>query len=378
MLFLNQSPLFSILLLMATLIVGCGGSNAPVEGQDPAPSDDDIGGQPVECDGQPCKSLPSGVYESAGLNDPVGNAADSNALKGVLLRISWNVCGNDQLCLFDMIQEQLDKATTNNIKVALIIMDGDEAPDSVKENCTTFDFDKRGVPASMCLAWDANYLADKTAMVSALGLRFDSHPALAYVYFTGACSTNGAEGHCRVDQDAYSAAGYTPEKLTNAYLTIMDAYRDAFPITPIVFEVHAIFDSAQLWQNVWDNVAASGRVGVAAWWCAERLSVNGNDTVPVWSILQQAAQTSFTICQTVGNFTNQPYRFTDQSLGLDYGEETLWDQTDSENAFQQSMDWIQGNAVHADQQEFVHRFNVVEGWTTDLKNPAFQQRLLLF
>ena len=368
----NFILLYSLLLFLSAC--GSGGDDSTVMSGD----GNDAGNQSQDCGSVACKPLPLGVFESAGINDPVGNAVDTVALKGVLVRISWKVCGDDQACLFDTVQEQLDKATASNIKVSLMIMDGDEVPDGVKSRCTLFAFEKRGEPASMCLAWDDNYLADKIALIKALGQRFDSHPALAYVYFTGACSTNGAEGHCRIDEAAYTTAGYTPEKLTNAYLSIMDAYREAFLATPIAFEVHAIFNSANLWQDVWDHVSASGRVGVAAWWCSERLSVKGNDTVPVWSIVEAAAQSSFTVCQTVGNFSSQPYRFTDTGLGLDYGIEADWNQGDVDLAFQQTMDWMQGYAVHGGQTSMINRFSVAEIWTTDLSNPDLQARLLLF
>ena len=366
----HKSKVISLFFSPLLLIGACGDSSAPVNG--------DAGNPQTACSGSPCKPLPAGVYESAGFNDPVGTASGSNASQGVLVRVSWKVCGDNQTCLFDTIQTQLDKALAANLKVSLLVLDGDDAPDSVKARCTTFDFDKLGTPATLCLPWDVNYLTDKKSMVTALGQRFDSHPALAYVYFTGACSTNGAEGHCRVNQAAFTAAGYTPEKLTAAYLSIMDSYRAAFPTTPAIFEVHAIFNSAELWQAVWDHVSASGRVGVAAWWCSERLSVRGNDTLPVWPIVQAAAEKSFTVCQTVGNFTNQPYRFTDLTLGLDYGIETDWNQSDVTLAFNQTMDWAQGIVLHGGQGSTIRRFSVIENWSLDLKNPDFQARLQLF
>jgi len=357
------------LLLISLLFTACGNSKES--------NPDEQMPEMTACGFGQCKPLPAGVYESAGL-DPVGNAPDVTSLKGVLVRFSWKACGDDLNCLLEMVQQQLDSATTANLKVALMILDGDEAPDGVKAQCSIFDYLKRGAPASMCLAWDENYLTAKIAMIEALGLRFDSHPALAYVYFTGACSTNGAEGHCRIDEDAYTTAGYTPEKLIGAYKTIMSAYRSAFRKTPIAFEAHAIFESAEPWQSLWDQESASGRVGVASWWCAERLSINGNDTAPVWHLVQEAAETSFAVCQTVGNFTNQPYRFSDQSLGLDYGVEDQWNNNDSQNAFEQTLNWMQGINVHAGQPSVIQRFGVLESWSDDIKNPDFQNRLELF
>ncbi len=358
-----------VLPVIMLLLTACGGGAG--ETSDIVPT---VGA----CGEVECKALPAGVYESAGPNDPVGNVVTSVAVKGVLLRVSWKVCGDDLNCLYDAVKLQLDKALSKNLHVALMIMDSDEAPAGVKSQCKTFDFSFRGNPATMCLAWDKNYLQDKQRLISELGLRFDSHPALAYVYFTGACSTNGAEGHCRVDQAAYTTAGYTPTVLADAYVQIMNMYRTAFPSTPIAFEVHAIFDSASVWNSVWDSVAQSGRVGVAAWWCAERLSLNGNETTPVWPIIQKAAASSFSVCQTVGEFSNSPYRFTDSTLALDYGLIDTWVAADSEKSFNETLDWAQGYAVHALQPATINRFSVIETWSVDLKNTLFQSRLLLF
>ena len=366
-----------------TLMISCGGEQSNAKNDLEAGQGEVVVALPPEippaigCGALPCKPLPGGIYESAG-HDPVGNASSSVALVGVLLRYNWNECGDDIDCLVNTIESDLDAASTKGIKVALMIMDGPSAPDFVKNQCVTIDYQKRGEPASMCVAWDASYLANKQAMVSQLGQRLDQHPALAYMYFTGACSGNGAEGHCRIDEDLYTSLGYTPEVLATAYKSIMDMYRNAFPVTPLAFEVHEMFESADLWQSVWDHVSSSQRVGVAAWWCSERLTINGSDTAGVWPIVQDAAQNSFSVCQTVGKFTGQPYRFTDLSLGLDYGEEQNWDSTDETNSFSDTFDWIQGYAVHAGQSEMIKPFSVVEVWSADVNNADFQSRLSLF
>ena len=118
-------------------------------------------------------------------------------------------------------------------------------------------------------------------------------------------------------------------------------------------------------------------MGLAAWWCAERLSLRGTDTVPVWPLIQQAAQGSYAICQTVGNFSQQPYRFSDSQLlpPLDYGSEGDWDLSDVIRAFDDTAAWISGNAVHVGQPSTIVPFAAVEVWSEDLRNPAFQPQL---
>ena len=330
------------------------------------------------------KPFPSGIYESGGpLRNPneiiTGQTVGIDGQDGILLRVAWNLCGDDIDCLIDTIIANLDDAYAQGFQVALAVSDGHNIPSSIKSACNLFtEGTFRGEPISFCLPWDEAYLSAKHDFLSQLGEAIDDHPALASIYFTGACSTNGFEGHCRVDENAFVEAGYTSEILAEVYVDVMNGYLSAFPTTPIVFEVHTLFDDAYVWQTVWDNVRDSEQVGVAAWWCSERLSVDGRDTEPVWSIVQDAASHTFAVCQTVGNFSEQPFRFSSIPLGLDYGEESNPDTWNSDLAFNQTFDWIEGIAVHAEQDQTIIPFSVVEVWTRDLRNVDFQDRLQRF
>lgn len=328
------------------------------------------------------KPFPSGVYESAG---PIRNGTDNVVARtaripgqdGVLVRVPWSLCGDDQNCLLDAIQLNLDAADNLGLKVALAIGDGDMAPPAVKSRCQLFGFTFHGMPVSMCVPWDSQYLTDKSALLDALGQRFDSHPALAHIYLTAACSTNGFEGHCRIDRNAYADAGYTPEVMAAAYAAIVQMYLSAFAETPITFEAHAIFDRVDHWNALWAAAASSHQVGVAAWWCAERLSLRGNETVLVWPLVQAIATSTYSVCQTVGNFSEQPWRFTDPNLNppLDYGIEGDWDAIDVANAFADTLEWVEGSAVHAGQGVLTVPFSAIEVWTVDMNNPSMQGAL---
>jgi hypothetical protein len=328
------------------------------------------------------KPFPSGVYESAG---PIRNGSDNVVARtplipgqeGVLVRVSWSLCGDDQNCLLEAIQLNLDSAQSLGLKVALGVGDGDMAPPAVKSRCQLFDFSFQGMPATMCVPWDSRYQADKAALLDALGQRFDSHPALAHVYFTAACSTNGFEGHCRVDPNSYTDAGYTAEVMATAYVAIMQMYLDAFATTPITFEAHSILDRVDHWDALWAAAASSQQVGVAAWWCAERLSLSGSETVPVWPLIQTIASSTYSVCQTVGSFSEQPWRFTDLNLNppLDYGTEGDWNSIDVANAFADTLEWVSGIAVHAGQGALPAPFAAIEVWTVDMNNPSMQGAL---
>ncbi len=361
----HRSRAFLLALPLTLTLASCGGGGD---------------GSEIGSTGGTPKPVPSGIYDSAGpirseQDDIIATTPLISGQDGVLVRVSWDLCDNDTACLLDAIETNLDSAASRNLKVALAVSDGHHIPPAVKSSCVTFPFVFDSQNQTLCLPWDTNYIQAKQDFIRQLGERFDDHPALGYVYFTGACSTNGFEGHCRVDQTQFTNAGYTSTKLSASYRQIMQAYVDAFPTTPIAFEVHTLFGSSSVWSDVWNDVKNSGRVGVAAWWCSERMSLNGADTVPVWSLVQQAAASSFAVCQTIGNFTSQPYRFSDNTLALDYGTQGSWNSTDVQNAFHDTLDWAEGSAVHAQQSSLIAPFAVMEVWTTDLDNTSFQTRL---
>ncbi len=343
---------------------------------EPAP---ELTPEPAQVDPSQLRPLPRGVFEStAFLRSPsdsvVGNRT-AGVRDGVMLKLPWNFC--DTGCLIEIARRELDAAAARGLSIALAIGDAKDIPAEVKARCQTFNFLFRDEPQTTCVPWDPKYLEAKLALVRALGQALDTHPALAYVYFTGAASTNGMEGHWRVDRTAFTAAGYTPERLLTSYKSILDAYRAAFPRTPLAFEVHAIFESAEPWRSLWDHVKASGRVGVAAWWCAERLSVTGRDTTPIWPIVQEAAELSFSVCQTVSSFLSSPYDFSNPTLGLDYGTEADHDAQDSQRAFTDTLDWAEGKASHTSA-PLARRFSVLEPWSQDTAAPGFEARLRAF
>jgi len=328
------------------------------------------------------KPFPYGLYESGGPirfanDDAISRTVNLVGQEGVLVRVAWDLCSDNMDCLLDTIELNLDTAESMGLKVALGISDGNGAPPFVKATCELFAFVFRDQASTLCLPWDTEYLAAKTAFTHSLGQRFDAHPALAYVYFVGSCSTNGFEGHCRIDENDFANAGYTVTGLSDAYITIMQGYIDSFPQTPIVFEAHTLFNQTTVWDNLWQTFKQSNKLGIATWWCSERLSVNGHDTDPMWDLVQEIARTTFSVCQTVGEFTNQPWRFSDFNLSpsLDYGIETDWNSIDVNNAVNETMNWMSGSATHVNQSANIAAYNVAEIWTQDMNNNNFSSQL---
>lgn len=448
-------------------------SVSPIDGPSPQPAPPsqppNSGGNSPPNDPVITKSLPKGVFVSEGAAKIVNattleagnlvspppseekkcimrNNVEVCAKDGVLVSIPWDLFENQTAPvnieqydiiltkLRDYIDVQLDNAEDprNALQISLVISDGDNAPEYVKQRCAaslglfSFDFTNPNVgtvASSMCFPWDPAYLEEKKKLVDMLGQNFDNRAGLAYVYFTGPCSTNGNEGHCRISKTDYASAGndpnmrYTESRMNNAYIEIMNYYFDAFPTTPITMEAHAMFRStntadlsAHVFEAVWQQFRQTKRLGISAWWCAERLSVDDAETYLVWDILQEAAKESFTVCQPVGKVTGEPYRFTasnkinyftGNTFSIDFGlyqtEFLGYSQADynlyyntttktvinaakknaaEKNVFDDFINWIKGRSHKAGQTENIQPFSVMEPWTADFNNTAFTESLI--
>ena len=121
---------------------------------------------------------------------------------------------------------------------------------------------------------------------------------------------------------------------------------------------------------------------MAAWWCAERLAENSRstETYPMWSLIQDAAATTFTVCQPVASISATPFEFSDALLGLDYGIEDMLDTYNSALAFTDLMDWIEGKSVPSNNpnQTAILRFSVMEAWANDSTDNSYTERLKAF
>lgn len=274
-----------------------------------------------------------GRFESGGPITSCGQVRnDWNSSDGTLLRMSMDVCGDDMSALAQTISDNLDAIATRNGRALLILAQGTNLPASWLSQCQTFPLNSGNFSGDICVPWDASYQAALTqALQNQIGPAVDGHPALAGVYFTTTTMTNGAEMHFRVAKD-----DFTPhpgqQAFTGAYTAVMDIYQQAFNV-PVVFEAgHCIFDvpgaaaadidcetPLALYRHSRDTYGASA-TGIALWNCAERFW-HGPGSVEDHTrpLLEEATADRVSIgCQTVGNFTNQPCRFSDPAIG-DYG-----------------------------------------------------------
>ncbi|MCA9662420.1 MAG: hypothetical protein KC486_29040 [Myxococcales bacterium] len=275
-----------------------------------------------------------GRFESGGPITSCGMIKDDwSADDGPLMRMSLDLCGDDMAALAETIADNLDAVEARGGRALLILNQGINLPAGWLAQCETYALNSGNFTGDLCVPWDPNYQASLAAALSEhVGPAVAGHPALAAVYFTISTMTNGAEMHFRVLRDDFTAFP-DEEAFTASYLAVMDAYQAAFDV-PILFEAgHCIFDLPQadeadidcetplaLYRHARDNYGVES-VGLGLWNCAERF-FHGPEAIEdhVRPLLEEATADGASMgCQTVGNFTEQPCRFSDPAVG-DYGE----------------------------------------------------------
>jgi hypothetical protein len=94
-----------------------------------------------------------------------------------------------------------------------------------------YTFDDNGTSKTIAVFWDPVWLAKKTAMITALGARYSSNPAvkIASASFANANSEDWGVPHTAPEVTAWFAAGYTSDKMLAAGKQIIDATMAAFP-----------------------------------------------------------------------------------------------------------------------------------------------------
>ena len=223
-----QSRLLRISFLLATLFCACLGMTdtafsevprgvfclLPVgqgAGQDPyVYSDADVDGISVRqnwADLEPSE----GVYDWRLLDAVTAKAAAAG--KAVFLRIAT---GGGDIALGGSCPTWVMDAVA-----------AEPLPDSQK----FYSFNHGGRAVTIAVFWDSVWLAKKTAMISALGARYSSNPAVKMVAasFANANSEDWAVPHTSPEVTAWFAAGYTSANMLDAGRQIIDAAMAAFP-----------------------------------------------------------------------------------------------------------------------------------------------------
>ena len=173
----------------------------------------------------------------------------------------------------------------------------------------TVSYSFAGQTVTRPVPWDAVYLQRWTSFIAALGAAFDGEPTLALVHATHA-SHNSFEMQLGLSaQPQYSAAGYTDATYAQSWETVLDAFGAAFPSHALDVDIHPVFGSDAVAQQVVAHGTATlgDRFGAFGGWWSVNNAVNAYPGM--WSLFHQTAPASFTNVQNVGSFVNTPERY---------------------------------------------------------------------
>lgn len=255
----------------------------------------------------------AGTYCSCGLTSEKASSINRDTegldyLDGVLVRISWTDL-NPQVGIYDWsyIDEQIEYAEARGIKITLAIMNGPYAPKWLADEGATFiDYVIRNDSRSLPLPWDDVYLSYYKEFIAALGEHYKDSNTIALIHMTNA-TTNGFEMQYNFSTETeaeFQNAGYSESALIDSWKGVVDAFATAFPTTPIDLEVHPVFFSDEVPNEVVDyGLKTYGkRFGVFAAWWSEHNALNVY--TGAYSLIQRAQQESFASLQMVGAVNN--------------------------------------------------------------------------
>lgn len=152
-----------------------------------------------------------GVYDWRYLDNVIARAAAAG--KAVLVRI---ITGGGDVALGGNCPTWVMNAVAN-----------EPLPASQK----FYTFNDNGRSVTIAVFWDSVWLAKKTAMITAVGARYSSNPAVKIVgaSFANANSEDWGVPHTPPEVTAWFAAGYTSARMIAAGRQIIDATMAAFP-----------------------------------------------------------------------------------------------------------------------------------------------------
>ncbi|MBS1513197.1 MAG: hypothetical protein JST86_20340 [Bacteroidetes bacterium] len=234
-------------------------------------------------------SKPKGIFSSAGsTNAVVLNHAET---RGVLVRAFWKdletVEGNFN---FTIVDNQVNAVKAKGKKYSLAILAGGiGSPDWLisQKGAPYFNYTFQGQPYKLPLIWDNITQTCLSKLAVKLAEKYGQDTSLQLVYIPQ-MTANGVEGHLNgFSQSAFTAAGYTESKWTDASITNAKNFATAFSGKALAFEVHDLFNSAVpasgIINSLWNDTSLHQRVGAAMWW------ISGNTTYQsdLISVLQQ-------------------------------------------------------------------------------------------
>ncbi|MCL5991530.1 MAG: T9SS type A sorting domain-containing protein [Bacteroidetes bacterium] len=259
---------------------------------------------------------PSGVFCSCSPTTGIGNGsvapniAKLDFVKGILVRISWELCEpSDNEYNWSLIDGQISAAKSFGKKISLAISNGMGAPQWLYLNGAQRLISEIPYKDTIPIPWDSIYLEKWGDFVSELGRRYDNDTTIVLVYATNS-SANGCEMQMPIKTTpTLDEAGYTDEKMIQSWEFCIDAFVNAFPKHIITNDFHPVNGSDEVSKSVFDYASNKygEQYGANAWWWTQK-----NTTVypAQYEILKNSAKSDFfTGIQVAHNHTKDSAKF---------------------------------------------------------------------
>ena len=166
--------------------------------------------------------------------------------------------------------------------------------------------------------WDEVYLKKWTALVRALGKKYDGDDTVVLIHATGATG-NGLEMQLPFmpqDREQWQKIGYTPDKAIVAWKQIIDTFAEAFPHRPLDIDIHPVLGS----DKVAEEVAAYGseklgkRFGIFAGWLSGKSADQDRHHAGMLTLAKKYGPKGFAAFQMIASETRTPKQFAEGGL----------------------------------------------------------------
>lgn len=239
--------------------------------------------------------FPSGVFCSCGPTTGIGsgsvapNIAKLDFVKGILVRLSWELCEPAEgQYNWSHLDGQIDAALKYGKKISLAIGNGMGAPQWLYAKGVQKIISEMPYKDTIPFPWDNLFLDKWGNFISKLGDRYKNDTTIVLIYATNS-SGNGYEMQLPFKTTPTLAeAGYTDDKVISSWQKCLDAFAEAFPNHPVTNDYHPVNGSNKVADSVYYYAKAKygKRYGANAWWWTQK-----NTTVypAQYKILQNSA-----------------------------------------------------------------------------------------
>lgn len=188
---------------------------------------------------QAAGDIPRGVFSSGRAGQPTDPRVLANpAVDGISIREQWQELEPSKgVYDWSFLDEETARAEKAGKKLLVrILSEGQSTPPWVlNEGVRVYPFESRNpwgqAVGKFAIFWDPNYLAEKKAMIEAVGAHLSGNAAVQVVAAICASARTGDWWipHTPADVEHWHAVGYTTEKMIDVCKQIIDVTMRSFP-----------------------------------------------------------------------------------------------------------------------------------------------------